>query len=85
MLSKQLNRGKPRTRALTSTKDLQTVAATAPEWVTTVQEVRPHLSRGARSHIPPRGYWGDNSHSAKGPGGQNQGVPEGFSVGYTGS
>ena len=38
MLSKQLNRGKPRTRALTSTKDLQTVAATAPEWVTTVQQ-----------------------------------------------
>jgi hypothetical protein len=29
--------------------------------------------------------WGDNSHSAKGPGGQNQGVPEGVSVGYTGS
>jgi hypothetical protein len=31
------------------------------------------------------GTWGDNSHSAKGPAGQNQGVPEGFSVGYTGS
>ena len=29
--------------------------------------------------------WGDNSHSAKGPGAQNQGVPEGVSVGYTGS
>jgi hypothetical protein len=29
--------------------------------------------------------WGDDSHSAKGPGGQNQGVPEGFSAGYTGS
>ena len=29
--------------------------------------------------------WGDNSHLAKGPGCQNQGVPKGFPMGYTGS
>ena len=29
--------------------------------------------------------WGDNSHSATGPGCQDQGVSEGVSVGYTGS
>jgi hypothetical protein len=29
--------------------------------------------------------WADNSHSAKGPGGQSQGVPEGILVVYTGS
>ena len=28
---------------------------------------------------------GDTSHSARGPGGQKQGVTGGFSVGYTGS
>jgi hypothetical protein len=27
--------------------------------------------------------WGDNSHSAKGPGGQRQGVPGGFSVRFS--
>ena len=29
--------------------------------------------------------WGENYHSARGAAGQNQGVPDGFSVGYTGS
>ena len=35
-----------------------------------------------RSLLP---AWGDNAHSANGPGGQNHGVPEGVSVGCTGS
>ena len=68
-------------------------------WVavlTYMEEDRPHLRHSLRLKLEDLTSdragvmakvcraWGDNSHSAKGPGGQNQGISEGFSVGYTG-
>jgi hypothetical protein len=44
-------------------------------------EVQQHLTHSAKQ----RSTWGDNRHSAKGPGGQHQGDPGGFSVGFSGS
>ena len=38
---------------------------------------------GRRTSVCSAAAWGDNSHSAKGPRGQSQGVPEGFSVRFS--
>ena len=46
---------------------------------------RCRLVRRRRAGSARAATWGDNAHSAKGPARQNQGVPEGFSAGCTGS